>query len=64
MYLKINGKDDSRQLETGENKAVFHLPAGKARLDIWMQEQGKPRILFTENDATGDVDVRLLKEKK
>jgi len=60
MYVNISGKEMSKPLEKGENKAVFNLTSGEARLDVWFQENGKPREIYTENNTMGDVDVKLM----
>ena len=64
MYVKINGRDMSQPLKQDENKAIFQLPSGKAVLDIWAQEEGKPRVVHTSTNTIGDVNVRLLKDKQ
>jgi arylsulfatase A-like enzyme len=63
VYLDLNGVVESRELKIGGNQARFNLPEGEARIDIWMQEDGKPRIIFTENDSAGDVEVELIGRK-
>jgi hypothetical protein len=60
MHLTLDGQVESRRLESGLNRAQFQLPAGKARLDVWIQEEGKPRVVFKENDSLGDVEARLV----
>ena len=60
IYVNINGKEMSKPLEKGENKTVFNLSSGEANLDIWFQENGKPREIYTENNTIGDVDVKLI----
>ena len=60
ICLSINGNQESKLLAPDENKGVFTLPAGKSRIDIWLQENGKPRTVFTESNSLGDVNARYL----
>ncbi|MFC1558451.1 arylsulfatase [candidate division KSB1 bacterium] len=60
MYASVNGRQLSVPVGEGENRAVFQLPSGKVKLDIWVQEEGKPRVIHTRSSTIGDVDVRLL----
>jgi arylsulfatase A-like enzyme len=64
MYVKINDKEMSQSLERGVNSAIFNLPSGRAIIDIWIQEEGKNRIILTGDDIIGDVDIKLLKKIK
>ena len=60
LYVKVNDRLLSQPLAAGGDRAVFRLPQGKAVLEIWVQEDGKPRVVHTQNDTAGDVDVRRL----
>jgi len=60
MYVEINGEQQNRPLKEGESTAIFQLPAGRAGLDVWVEEEGRPRVVHTRNHTLGDVDVRLL----
>ena len=60
MYASVNGRQLSMPIGKGENSAIFQLSSGKAKLDIWVQEEGKPRVIHTKSSTIGDVDVRLL----
>jgi len=47
-------------LSSGENRAIFFLPAGKARLNAWIEEEGKPYSPRPDEDIIGDVVVRRI----
>jgi arylsulfatase A-like enzyme len=61
LFLKIDDEQVSVPLNEGENKAVFFLPKGKFKLNIWFQEEGllfhKPRSI---EDPVGDVFVKRI----
>lgn len=63
MFVKLDGQQMSHTLAPGENKAVFPLPSGKAKLQVWVEEEGKPRVIHRQNDTIGDVDVRRIRER-
>lgn len=56
----IGGSEAAQPLQPGEARAEFDLPAGAARLDIWVQAAGKPRKLTVDNSREGNVTVRYL----
>ncbi len=62
IYVKINDKTMSRPLSQGQNRAIFPLVAGKAKLNVWVQEQAKPYVPRSQEDTIGDVVVRRLDE--
>lgn len=62
IYVKINDKTMSRPLSRGQNRAIFPLVAGKAKLNVWVQEQAKPYVPRSQEDTIGDVVVRRLDE--
>lgn len=64
MYVTVNDKEMSQPLKQGENSAIFNLPSGRASIDIWIQEEGKTRVIKTEDDTIGDVNVKLLEKIK
>ena len=60
MHLKINGKETTQPHGYGENKAVFELPCGYAKFEVWVQEEGKGRFMHTKNYTIGDVDLKRM----
>lgn len=60
MCIKINDKVMSKPIGEGKNRAVFHLIASKTKLDVWVEEEGKPYTPRSIEDTIGDVDVRKL----
>jgi arylsulfatase A-like enzyme len=59
MFVSVNGEVASKPADRG-NRAVFDLPAGPAKLDMWVKPKGGPRTLITDNSPVGDVAVRKL----
>ncbi len=60
MRLNIDGNESAQPLRPGAAQAEFELPAGPARIDVWVQAKGKPRMLTTDNSREGNVTVRYL----
>jgi arylsulfatase A-like enzyme len=60
MYVRVNEQILSHKLDPATATAVFELPAGKADLEVWIQQEGKPRNLVTDNSVLGDVRARRL----
>jgi len=60
IYVRIDDKIMSQPLEQGQSQARFPLPAGRAKLNVWVQEQGKPYVPRHQEDTIGDVVVRRL----
>jgi arylsulfatase A-like enzyme len=61
MYVSIDGNKSRQRLPEGAHSAVFHLPAGPAELDIWVQRPGAQRQRITDNNTRGNVTVRRLR---
>jgi hypothetical protein len=59
MFVSLNGEVASKPAERG-NRAVFDLPAGPAKFDVWLQPEGAIRTVITGNSAAGDVAVRMI----
>jgi arylsulfatase A-like enzyme len=61
LFLKIDDEQVSVPLNEGETKAVFFLPKGKFKLNVWFQEEGllfhKPRSI---EDPIGDVFIKRI----
>ena len=51
---------DSKPLGPGENQAVFDLPKGKVKLNIWVQEEGVEYVPRSKEDLIGDIQIRLM----
>jgi arylsulfatase A-like enzyme len=62
IYLRINDTTMSKPLDQGQTQATFPLPAGKAKLNVWVEEQAKPHVPRSQEDTIGDVVVRLLED--
>jgi len=62
MVVKLDGKRMSRTLAPGETKALFPLRSGKAKLEVWVEEEGKPRVIHREHDTIGNVDARRISD--
>ncbi len=60
MYVKVNEQVTSEALGEGSNEAVFELPAGRATLDIWVQQPNEPRVIIFDNGTLGNVVLRRL----
>jgi hypothetical protein len=60
LYVSWNSKQSSRPLAAGQSAAVFELSAGKGVLDVWFVENGKERVVISDNSTLGDVDVERL----
>jgi arylsulfatase A-like enzyme len=60
MYLSINGKVSGKPLSAGTHAAVFQLPDGPARVDVWVQHPDTERRRVTDNSTVGNVVVRRL----
>lgn len=60
IFLRFNDHVDAQPVAAGENRAVFPLGAGTGHLEIWDQEDGEDRIVHTNNDTAGDVEIRLV----
>jgi arylsulfatase A-like enzyme len=57
LVVQLDDMRMTQPLGKGENRAVFFLPAGKAHLNAWIEEQGKPYIPRPDEDVIGDVEV-------
>jgi hypothetical protein len=55
-----NGRTMSRPVGADSSSAEFDLDAGPGTIDVWFQEEGKPRQVLSENAPVGDVDVERL----
>lgn len=60
LHVKFNDESMSRPLLPGGNSATFTLPAGDGTLAIWVEEDGKSRVVHTNNGILGNVDLQLL----
>jgi len=60
LYVSWNGRQSSRPLAAGENSAVFALERGKGVIDVWSVEDGKERVIFSDNSTIGDAQVELV----
>ena len=60
LHVLFNGQEWSRPLLPGANAAMFSLPAGKGLLDVWTQEDARPRIRESANSPVGDVTLTAL----
>jgi arylsulfatase A-like enzyme len=60
MHVTFNGQSWSRPLGAGENAAVLDLPKGKGVLDAWFVEEGKDRVVVSDNSTIGNVEVRRI----
>jgi len=60
MFVKLGKKTISQPLDQGKSKAVFTLPSIRAKLNVWVQEQGKPYVPRSVEDKIGDVIVRRI----
>jgi len=60
MHVRLDGKRMMRPLDPNQNRAIFTLPEGDAMLDVWVQEENRPRVVHTKNDTTGDVTIKRL----
>jgi arylsulfatase A-like enzyme len=60
LHVRFNDRSQSRPLLPGSNSATFSLPTGEGELEIWVEEDGKGRIVTTDNSTLGNVDLRLL----
>lgn len=61
MHVDIDGKLSSQQLAEGTRSAVFRLPEGPAKLDIWVQQPNTQRQRIIDNNTRGNVTVRRLR---
>ena len=46
-------------LRKGENQAIFTLPEGEVKLNVWIKEEGKKYVPRPDEDLIGDVWIRL-----
>jgi hypothetical protein len=60
MYVKCDSVLLEQPLKEGENSAVFILPEGQYKMDIWVQEKGKAYTPRPDEDLTGDCIVNYL----
>jgi hypothetical protein len=60
LYVKLKNNVMSQPLRKGEDKAVFALDRCKAKLNVWVQEEGKPYVPRSAEDTVGDVIVKRL----
>lgn len=60
MVVRVNDQRFEQKLAPKSSTAVFQLPEGKAVFEAWIQQQGQPRNLITDNSVIGDVRVRRL----
>ncbi len=60
LHVTFNGASAIRELEKGVDRATFELPPGTGVLDVWLEMEGQGRIVFTDNDTLGDVEIALL----
>ena len=60
MHVRVSDRVAREELADGAASAVFELPTGKAVLDIWVQQPGRPRVIISDNGTLGDVTVRRL----
>ncbi len=60
LFVKWLGKVQSRPLLFGGSSATVRLDAGSGEVDIWLQEDGKPRFVISDNSPLGDVAIQLL----
>jgi arylsulfatase A-like enzyme len=60
LCVRVNDTMLSKPLAGSENTAIFHLLAGEANIDVWVQEEGKTYTPRANEDTIGDVDVLRL----
>ena len=49
-------------LQEGEDLAIFILPEGEVKLNVWVKEDGKKYIPRSQEDLIGDVRITLLSD--
>jgi hypothetical protein len=59
MHVVLNGAESVEPLGATDS-AEFELPAGLARLDVWVQATGQDRRLTVDNSREGNVTVEYL----
>ena len=60
LFVSWNGKESSLLIGADASSAVFDLPAGKGVLDVWFVQDGRERVIFSDNSPPGDVDIKRL----
>ena len=60
LFVSWNGKQTGRPVGADANSAAFELPAGPGVIDIWFVQDGRERVIFSDNSPPGDVDIRRL----
>ncbi len=61
LVLKIdNDPVISKSLENNLNSAVFNLPKGKFKINIWCEEEGETYRPRSSEDLIGDVTIKRL----
>lgn len=60
LCVSWQGQETSRRVAGDAASSVFQLTAGRGLIDIWLVEDGKQRLVFTDNGTAGDVSVRIL----
>ncbi|MBG86089.1 MAG: arylsulfatase [Verrucomicrobiales bacterium] len=61
IHVAWQGKSQSRPVLPGTNSASFSLTAGEGLLDIWFQQDDKPRESVTNNGTIGNVVIEYLR---
>ena len=57
IYVQWLNRTMSQPLEVETQTAEFEFEAGTGVLDIWFQEEGKGRVIVSNNSTVGDVEL-------
>jgi len=52
----------AQPLRQGENRAIFTLPEGEVKLNVWVKEDGKKYVPRPDEDLISDVRITLISD--
>lgn len=60
LVTQWQGRTSRQPLSAGTDRATIDLQAGDGTLDVWIESADGTRLLFTDNDTSGDAILRRL----
>ncbi|MAG94403.1 MAG: hypothetical protein CMJ48_11725 [Planctomycetaceae bacterium] len=64
VHVDWQGRTQTQSVAADANRALFDLPAGEGVIDIWFQQQGKERVVVSDNGIAGNVIVETVATPK
>ena len=61
LFVSWKGQQTNRSIGADANSAVFELSAGTGVIDVWFVQDGHERVILSNNNPPGDVDLERLR---